>query len=83
MRTIDILTVAEAAEMYEIQTVAIARMQNEGLLRVLFLDGKYYVLADDLRRIAGYAVENPRYLSCVCLDGPCECLTSPSAPLGL
>lgn len=73
MRTIDVLTISEAAAMYGIQTVAIERMQNEGLLGILHLDGEHYVLADDLRRIAGYAVENPRYLSCVCLDGPCEC----------
>ncbi len=73
MRTIDILTITEAAEMYQISVRAIERMHNEGLLKSVSLDGEYYVIASDLRRVAGYAIDNPRYLSCECLDGPCDC----------
>ena len=68
-----LLTIDEAAALYNIPVEAVRRMYREGLIQSLGLGDVEFVLGQEIMRVARLAEGDHRFLTCTCQDGPCEC----------
>lgn len=76
MKMYDLLHITEAAKQYNTTVASLLRMDTEGWARVIKNEGDFFIVADDLRRVAELAKENPLLMSCPCVGGPCECVVT-------
>lgn len=53
---------------------AVARMQKEGLLELIWIEGTAYIAEQHLLSIEARAVKMPTLITCEC-EGPCKCNT--------
>ena len=72
----DLQHITEAAKQHNTTVASLLRMDTEGWARVIKHEGDYFIVADDLRRVAELAKENPQLMSCPCVGGPCECVVT-------
>jgi hypothetical protein len=73
--TNDLMTISQAAAHYQTSVTAIFRMDSEGWVRMIRLNGynEFLVRVVDMDRVVELAKDDPRLLFCACYGGPCEC----------
>jgi hypothetical protein len=71
----DLMTISQAAAHYRTSLTALLRMDSEGLVRMVRLNGynEFFVRVKDMDRVVELAKDDPRLLCCTCVGGPCEC----------